>query len=268
MPSTSHDSSVTEINRSISRCESYDGVVAAILRPIMSRLGASAGAFFQVETDGGRPLALEKGAFQGPFTEAAARYRSQLFREDPLFRYRSMAPILLSDMLSGARRPDITRDLRVYQRDFLARHGIGDIIGLHFPVRCGARTKIVAVSFQRRAGMQNYTSSEIHLMNEVTPALKLALTNLALDAEITSLAARIAALPDVGGPTQDAPVKIALTQREIEIVDALRAGHSNASMAQSFGLSVRTVENHLRSIYAKATVNSRTQLLAKLFQTR
>ena len=198
MPLTSHDSFINEINRSISRCESYGGVVAAILQPIMSRLGASSGAFFQVETDDGRPLAVEKGAFQGPFTEAAARYRCQLFREDPLFRYRSMAPILLSDMLSGATKPDVTRDLRVYQRNFLARHGIGDIIGLHFPVRCGATTKIVAVSFQRRASMQNYTAREIHLMNEVTPALKLALSNLALDEEHGPGA--LAQMPEDGSP--------------------------------------------------------------------
>jgi DNA-binding CsgD family transcriptional regulator len=266
--SASREAFVSEINRSISRCENYDRVVAAVLRPIMTRLDASAGAFFQIGTDDGKPTGVERGAFVGPFTAAADLYRRDLFREDPLFRYRSTAPILLSDMVSGLRKTNVARDLHGYRRDFLIPHGIGDIIGVHFPVHCGAATKVVAVSFQRRASMQNYTAGETNLMNELTPAVKLALSNLALDAEIKSLAARIAALTNVKGPEQAAPTDIALTHREIEIVDALRAGHSNASMASSLGISIRTVENHLRSIYAKATVNSRTQLLAKLFTVR
>lgn len=55
-----------------------------------------------------------------------------------------------------------------------------------------------------------------------------------------------------------------LTVREWDIVTAVRAGHSNASTANSLGISVRTVENHLRSIFLKVEVVSRTQLIAKV----
>ena len=254
-----------EINRTISRCETYDGLVAGVLQPIASRLGASAGAFFQIETDDGKPRVIERGAFVGPFTAAADLYRRDVFRVDPLLRYAPTVPVRLSDMLADAGKGDQSRDLHAYQRDFLRQYGIGDIVGIHIPVRCGATTKVAAVSFQRRAGMKNYTAAETNLLNELTPTLKLVLSNLALDAEVRSLAARVASLADANNLHQALPTDVVLTERELAIVGALRAGHSNGSMARSLGISVRTVENHLRSIYIKATVNSRTQLLAKLF---
>jgi DNA-binding CsgD family transcriptional regulator len=266
MSSTSQEA--FEINRAISRCETYDGLVAGVLQPIVSRLGASVGAFFQIETDDGKPRVIERGAFLGPFTAAADLYRRDVFRVDPLLRYAPTVPVRLSDMLADAGKGDKSRDLHAYQRDFLRLYGIGDIVGIHIPVHCGATTKVVAVSFQRRVGMKNFTAAEKNLLDELTPTLKLVLSNLALDAEVRLLAAHIATLTDVEHPRQAVPTDVVLTKRELAIVGALRAGHSNGSMAHSMGISVRTVENHLRSIYAKATVNSRTQLLAKLFTGR
>lgn len=52
--------------------------------------------------------------------------------------------------------------------------------------------------------------------------------------------------------------------REVDITRAVAAGCSNGEIAARLYISVRTVENHLRSIYAKAGVNRRTQLLSRL----
>lgn len=54
-----------------------------------------------------------------------------------------------------------------------------------------------------------------------------------------------------------------LTERERDVVRALHAGHSNASMSHHLGISIRTVENHLRSIFVKLCVTSRVQVVAK-----
>jgi DNA-binding NarL/FixJ family response regulator len=50
-----------------------------------------------------------------------------------------------------------------------------------------------------------------------------------------------------------------LTEREREIRDLLRAGLSNKEIAQKLYLSVRTVEAHLRNVYAKLGVRSRLE---------
>lgn len=54
-------------------------------------------------------------------------------------------------------------------------------------------------------------------------------------------------------PTDD------LSEREREVVDLLVRGQTNKDIAQALFLSVRTVEAHLRSIYAKLGVRSRTE---------
>ncbi|MCF6293082.1 MAG: helix-turn-helix transcriptional regulator [Robiginitomaculum sp.] len=54
------------------------------------------------------------------------------------------------------------------------------------------------------------------------------------------------------------------TLREGEIVASLAKGLTNTQIAQALMISVRTVENHLRSVYTKADVTSRTQLLRQL----
>jgi len=54
------------------------------------------------------------------------------------------------------------------------------------------------------------------------------------------------------------------TSREAELVMTLAQGLANTEISGALGISVRTVENHLRSIYDKAGVSSRTQLLRQL----
>ncbi len=55
-----------------------------------------------------------------------------------------------------------------------------------------------------------------------------------------------------------------LTMREIEVASLLCDGLSNPEIAGVLELSVRTVENHLRTIFRKTCVESRTRLIRKL----
>lgn len=50
-----------------------------------------------------------------------------------------------------------------------------------------------------------------------------------------------------------------LSDREVEVLRSLARGFTNKDIAQTLFLSVRTVEAHLRSIYGKLSVRSRTE---------
>ena len=59
------------------------------------------------------------------------------------------------------------------------------------------------------------------------------------------------------------PPAAALTEREREILDLLTAGLSNKEIAQRLYLSVRTVEVHLRNVYAKLGVRTRLEAVTR-----
>lgn len=50
-----------------------------------------------------------------------------------------------------------------------------------------------------------------------------------------------------------------LTQRELEVLNLVTNGLSNKIISEELFISVDTVRNHLRNIYKKLNVNSRTQ---------
>ena len=55
-----------------------------------------------------------------------------------------------------------------------------------------------------------------------------------------------------------------LSAREREVVKLLLQGKSNKMIALSLGISDRTVEFHLKNVYAKFQVSSRIELILKL----
>ena len=57
--------------------------------------------------------------------------------------------------------------------------------------------------------------------------------------------------------------KLGLSQREIEVLDLLAAGHSNMEIADLLFVSKNTVKTHVSSIYQKLHVNRRTQAIMR-----
>jgi DNA-binding CsgD family transcriptional regulator len=66
-------------------------------------------------------------------------------------------------------------------------------------------------------------------------------------------------------PATDAPLDgrlAALSRREREVAELVARGATNQSIADTLFLSVKTVESHLRNIFAKVGVSSRDALAA------
>ena len=57
---------------------------------------------------------------------------------------------------------------------------------------------------------------------------------------------------------------VPLSKREMEVLQLVLRGKSNKQIALSMGITVRTVEFHLKNIYAKFQVSSRIELILKL----
>lgn len=59
-----------------------------------------------------------------------------------------------------------------------------------------------------------------------------------------------------------------LTGREREILGMLVAGHTNKELAERLGLSVHTVDSHLRNIYSKLEVHNRSGAVARALKEK
>jgi DNA-binding NarL/FixJ family response regulator len=68
-------------------------------------------------------------------------------------------------------------------------------------------------------------------------------------------------------PLPSGPATVGLSRREQEILDDLLRGFSNKDIAARLSISVFTVKNHLRHIYEKLHVRSRTEVMLKFRDT-
>lgn len=62
--------------------------------------------------------------------------------------------------------------------------------------------------------------------------------------------------------------KILLTQRELEVLKEIVAGHSDRVIAKSLYISEHTVRSHIKSLYRKLRVSSRAGAVAKALQNK
>ncbi|MFG2225259.1 response regulator transcription factor [Streptomyces sp. NPDC048644] len=60
-------------------------------------------------------------------------------------------------------------------------------------------------------------------------------------------------------PVADRSDRLQLTPRETEVMQSIAIGLSNRAIGRALGISERTVKVHIRSIFIKMNVSSRTQ---------
>ena len=62
-------------------------------------------------------------------------------------------------------------------------------------------------------------------------------------------------------PAETSPLAV-LSKRELEVVDLIGSGYSNADIAKILVISPHTVNDHTKNIYRKLDVHSRLELAA------
>lgn len=61
--------------------------------------------------------------------------------------------------------------------------------------------------------------------------------------------------------------RLHLSPREIEIVDCIVRDEKESAIARQIGISIHTVHTHFERLYHKLGVNSRVELVVRVYQT-
>lgn len=161
---------------------------------------------------------------------------------------------------AAALRPDVVlMDLRM--------PGVDGIAATAAIVAAGTADVLVLTSFDEddlvlaaiRAGAVGFLLKTTGAGPLVDAVRRVAAGEGVLDPRVTRRALAAVA-PDAAAA--DPPCAQELTEREREVLAALRAGYSNARIGTRLGISVRTVKTHVSNILAKLGAESRTHAAA------
>jgi DNA-binding CsgD family transcriptional regulator len=226
-----------------------------LLGPIAEALGAETASFRLLAPRTPKPDVLSS---VGIAASVDAAYRERYFELDPARRLLTRAlaePVFgrarrIGEAAKGGDTPQVQarfrREFAQYRREFLFPNGFFHHVGFCIP---SADRRAWVFDFHRGSQWPNFAAVE---------RAKARLIAVFLHAKIAASGHTAAVLSD---PTRGGSQ---LSSREIEVAEAVALGLSNKQVAASLGISVRTVENHLRSIFAKLGVATRTRLVAEL----
>ena len=158
-------------------------LAAAVLEPAARRLLASSYLYFELELSMTGYVTAQV-RHHPPKDAALAGYGEHIFSTDPLtlpFRSwlyagetqgRGPSVVALGELPHAARAE--------YERRFLHRADIYDVIGLGVPAVIGGRTKVLCFGFHRRATDPSFGSNERRALERLADSLRLKAENLAL----------------------------------------------------------------------------------------
>jgi len=264
-------SAIEELDRVAELCARLDLSVpeedwsSHVLTPIAALIGAETASMrrFGVANGVPVPLSVVDMAVPGSVREA---YLDRYFRLDPIRRLlprRLVQPLFADPVRRGewsrenaepGQRAGYREDFRRYRREFLLPNHFYHHLGFCLQDSSGGT---IALDFHRPGRMRQFGALEGARARLVAGYLQ-AKAGQAKTGQAKAGSNRSA--PPLSGAEPSA----ALTPRESQVAEAVAIGLSNKQVAQSLGISARTVENHLRAIFAKYGVATRTGLAARL----
>ncbi|WP_271500005.1 hypothetical protein [Bradyrhizobium sp. CCBAU 11357] len=157
--------SSTTLHRSIAACHRVEDMDDKILKPIAQGVGAFTGAFFQLAVHHDRPVAVEDGRLCDGYTGVPKHYSTSLLLEDPLYSAPPSTPASLNGIALPSFRGDRGRRVSTYRDQLQRGYGLGDVLGIYFPIASVGGTKYLQVSFQRAAGAPDFSDTEVGLVD-------------------------------------------------------------------------------------------------------
>jgi len=253
---------VVEINQRALACESMADPQQETLSMLERAIGANSSVYGHMTQARQRPRVIEgteHGVPQGAMARWCARYHNQdPFMQRYLERLSTTTEhvVISADVISH-REFVATR----FYNEFLRPQSIYHVMILGLKPARGAPFGVIGLHRDRHD--RPFSWREAAKANLLAPCLRGAVERI--HARQTLAALQGAGLPPAQAALQrERLAHFGLTTREAEVVQLVNRGLTSQQIADELCISVRTVGNHLRSVYEKTGVHNRTTLLYRL----
>lgn len=179
-------------------------------------------------------VALQTEQLRTPLPEIWRRYLAEAQHHDPFASER----VTSGAVVVGLQDVEADASFMAFLRD----SGVGDYAVMYLRV---SGTVVAAISLARSVLQAPFTRREEITLRRVQPLMQHAYA--------------AAVLPTANG-TRGVLRDSGLSEREAEVAELVGRGAANAEIARTLHVSEATIKTHLRHIYAKVGVTSRTQL--------
>jgi DNA-binding CsgD family transcriptional regulator len=297
------EKSVEELEKTWELCQGIDispdgaGLETGLLEPTACLLGAETAVFRVFSSGIPRPTTVVGLGICDSVHDA---YLNRYFRLDPARRvsmHRLARPLVtdhdrsrreawLDDYVAtigkarghrsvGSMRAQHEKQFRQYKSQFLLPNNFYHHLGFCFQDPSGRQTFLL--DFHRAQawspfGRLEFARAKIIAMllhakaAQLSPAISLGdHSRVAADREDDAINERCRGVDNSFG-TRGFDRR--LSARELEVANAVALGLTNKEVGEVLSISVRTVENHMRSIFAKLGIKTRTRLAAELHELR
>jgi len=194
------------------------------------------------------------------------QYFQSIIAMEPGYQILGMAPDIASAEPLLAQSPDL----------FLLDIGLPDGVGYDLVPRikaeASARALIISTFGDRDTVVKAIMAgADGYLLKDSSPQVILDGIAATLDGGAPVSPAAAIYLLGFLRAEQDAPAPVSsearLSQRETELLQAFAKGQSYKQAARTLGISPHTVGTHVKSIYRKLEVNSRSEAIREAFRT-
>lgn len=243
-------------------------IATDLLEPIASLLDADSAVYRHLRLQPVRPDIVQLTSI-GVSRQVSDDYLTHFHRFDPFLHRLGLQPADIPAIPGGPHQapdsgsaapadpvipavendfPDAGEDFRLYCHAFLYPNGLVRHTG--FLVSDLGRRHAWVFNFHRPASAPDFSGLELARSRLIAACLQGQANGPGPEETLTC--------------RQETDRLSALTARERDIVQAMAQGLANKQIAAELSISPRTVENHLRNIYGKLHINTRTQLLSFL----
>lgn len=226
--------SVIQVNDFIHNCDDSQLSRQNLTRQLMRLCGADYAASFAWDRN---KNCFIDAAFENMNADNIERYNNYFQYHNPLtYKLRHFRrAVAVSEVMPH----QLLRQTEFYN-DFLQKDGL--TFGANLFIHSGER-QIFDFRLWRSRKRQDFQDKQLKILDCLIPSLqKMSIKSLKTNNNDLSL----------------------FTRRERQVIEQLRSGLSDKHIANNLNISVTTLRTHLRKIYDKADVHSRTELISKL----